>query len=214
MKITLLCSDLTHPVVGYLNEWIKVNSNTHKISFVHRKADLVGGDILFLISCSEIIEPRDRDLFKACLVLHASDLPSGRGWSPYVWEIVSGAVSITVSLIEAEDKVDTGRIWKKITKPVPKHALWQEINTILFDAELELIDFAVNSFDQVSPQEQSKIVEPTYHRRRNPSDSEINPEKSIAEQFDLIRVCDPERYPAYFKMHGHCFKLTLEKIDE
>ena len=47
------------------------------------------------------------------LVLHASDLPDGRGWSPHVWDVISGKSSLTLSLINAEDSVDTGHIWKK-----------------------------------------------------------------------------------------------------
>ena len=52
-------------------------------------------------------------MFQQCLVLHASDLPKNRGWSPHVWSILNGENDITLSLLEAEDKVDMGRIWKK-----------------------------------------------------------------------------------------------------
>ena len=38
--------------------------------------------------------------------------------------------------------------------------------------------------------------------------------KSIKEQFDLLRICDPDRYPAYFEMHGRKYKLRLEYYDE
>jgi methionyl-tRNA formyltransferase len=34
----------------------------------------------------------------------------------------------------------------------------------------------------------------------------------LAEQFDLQRICDPERYPAFFELHGHRYKLTLDKL--
>lgn len=214
MKITLLCSDSVHPVNVHLNKWVSKNSNRHEISLVRSKADLEGGDILFLVSCAEIIHAKDRQKFKSSLLLHASDLPSGRGWSPVVWEIIGGAELITVSLLEVEDKVDSGRIWRKITRSVPKHALWNEINEILFSAEIELIDLAVNEVVSIEPQPQSLEVEASYYRRRSPEDSKINPEQSIAEQFDHIRVCDPERYPAYFDMHGQRFKITLEKMNE
>lgn len=214
MKITLLCSDVEHPVNVHLNKWINENNNHHEISYVRSKVDLKGGDILFLVSCAEIIQAKDRQKYKTSLVLHASDLPSGRGWSPMIWELIGGAEQITVSLIEAEDRVDSGRVWKKITRIVPKHALWDEINEILFSAEIELINLAVNSFVQIEPQVQSLDVEASYYRRRSPEDSKLNPALTIAEQFDHIRVCDPIRYPAYFDMYGQRFKLTLEKMNE
>jgi methionyl-tRNA formyltransferase len=214
MKITLLCSESSHPVNDHLVKWINDNRAFHEISLVRSKVDLIGGDILFLVSCSEIIQAVDREKYKSCLLLHASDLPRGRGWSPYVWEIINGSEQITVSLLEAEDEIDSGRVWKKITTSIPKHALWNEINEILFSAEIDLIDVAVNSFNEIEPQTQSLDISPTYYLRRRPEDSRLNSEMSIAEQFDSIRVCDPLRYPAYFEMYGQRFKLTIEKMDE
>ena len=214
MRISLLCSDSRHPVNKYLNEWMGSQGETHNIELVRHKSELSGGDILLLISCTEIIEAKTRAAYKAALILHASDLPQGRGWSPHIWELVEGAESITISLLEAEDKVDSGRIWKKLNLAVPRHALWNEINDLLFQAEIELIDFAVREFETIKPIDQDPTIEPTYYPRRSPLDSQIDPWKSIACQFDKIRVCDPDRFPAFFTMHGKTYKLILEKLDE
>lgn len=186
----------------------------HQIELVRKKGELSGGDILFLISCSEIVRTAERATYHTSLVLHASDLPQGRGWSPHIWQIISGAEEITLSLLEAEDRVDSGRIWKKVRFPVPKHALWNEINERMFDAEIELIDFAVSKFDGIVPVDQSPNIEPTYFPRRSPADSQLDPAQSIASQFDKIRVCDPNRFPAFFELHGNKYKITLEKISD
>ena len=74
---------------------------------------LAGGEILFLVSCNEIIGKDVRDRYMATLVIHASDLPKGRGWSPHIWQIIEGKKEIMVSLLEAEDAVDSGAIWAK-----------------------------------------------------------------------------------------------------
>jgi methionyl-tRNA formyltransferase len=213
MKITLLCSDRNHPVNGHLQRWVEKHESEHEISFVRKKSELTGGQILFLISCSEIVSSTDRVLYKATLVLYASDLPQGRGWSPHIWQIISGAEHVVLSLLEAEDAVDSGRLWHQIKFPVPKHALWNEINGQLFSAELELMDFAVQQFESVTPVSQRTDVEPTYFPKRKPADSRIDPHASIASQFDQIRVCDPKRFPAHFELYGQQYKLTLEKID-
>lgn len=214
MKITLLCSDEQHPVNSHLLRWIQRNSDIHEIALARKKADLPGGDILFLISCAEIIRAEDRAEYRSCLVLHASDLPRGRGWSPHIWQIIEGAQEITLSLLEAEDKVDSGRIWNQISFPVPKHALWDELNERLFDAEIELIDFAVQNHESINPRPQDSKVEPSYYPRRTPEDSRVDPQSSIASQFDQIRVCDPLRFPAFFELHGHRYKISLEKIND
>lgn len=143
MNISILCSDEMHPVNADLNHWMSTNSNEHKIELIREKCELSGGDILFLISCSEIISAKDRSLYQVSLVLHASDLPEGRGWSPHIWQIIDGRDSITLSLLEAEDVVDTGRIWQKIQLSIPEDALWNEINDRLFASELELMNFVM-----------------------------------------------------------------------
>lgn len=214
MKVTLLCSSETHPVNAYLENWMAAVAPRIDVELIRKKADAVGGDILFLISCTEIITVQDRAKYSACLVLHASDLPRGRGWSPHVWELSQGADSITLSLLEAEDKVDSGRIWHKLNIPVPKHALWDEINHLLFQAEVQLINFAIENIGKIEPQLQNLEVGATYFDRRTPQHSQIDPSKSIADQFDLIRVCDPNRFPAYFYYLGERYVLKVEKSNE
>lgn len=214
MRISLLCSDEQHPVNEHLRSWIRKQQDAHQIELVRKKKELSGGDILFLISCSEIIGVADRSAYRASLVLHASDLPLGRGWSPHIWQIIGGAEEITLTMLEAEDKVDSGRIWKKKRFPIPRHALWDEINECLFTAEIELIDFAVQEFNNITPLEQDTSIMPTYYPRRAPADSQIDPGQSIASQFDKLRVCDPHRFPAFFELHGRKYKLVLEKISD
>ena len=72
---------------------------------------------------------------------------------------------------------------------------------------------AMKNYDEIQPQQQDVDIEPTYHRKRTPDDSRVDPDSSIADQFDLIRMCDPNRYPAWFEIHGQKYKLVLEKID-
>lgn len=213
MKITILCTDKAHPVNGHLERWVATHGE-HEVVIARSRVELTGGNILFLVSCSEIIRAQERAFYKATLVLHASALPLGRGWSPHIWQIAEGAEWITLTLLEAEDKVDSGHIWQQVTIPVPRHALWDEINKLLFDAEMELLDAAVVGFDVIRPREQNPSIGPTYYRKRTPLDSRISPENSISSQFDVIRVCDPERFPAFFELRGCKYKLVLEKIND
>lgn len=213
MNITVLCSDAAHPVNTYLDAWVNEISDSYSISIVRTRAELTSGDFLFLVSCSEIIKAEHRENYRHTLVLHASDLPKGRGWSPHIWEIIQGGEAITLSLLEAEDKVDTGRIWLKQLIPIEKTALWDEVNHLLFEAEIKLMNEVLVRYDQIKPYQQDTEIEPTYHRKRTPEDSRVNPDSSIADQFDLIRMCDPDRYPAWFELHGQKYKLVLEKMD-
>lgn len=212
MKITILCTSPEHPVNAWLERWIDANGAEHEISLLRRRDELVGGDILFLISCSEIINAAHRMMFGRTLVIHASDLPQGRGWSPHIWQIAGGAPYITVTLLEAEDKVDSGAVWRKQRLDIAPHWLSDEIHAALFDTELSLMDFAVSQFGAIIPQAQPDNVAPSYYEKRTPENSRIDPHRPLADQFDLIRVCDPDRYPAFFELHGQRYKIKLEKF--
>ena len=216
MKITLLCSDPNHPINDYLQSWLCTQDGFHEVELLQSKSQLSGGDLLFLVSCAELIKEPDREKFQATLVLHASDLPEGRGWSPHIWELLGGAEHITLTLLEADDEVDSGKILAKRQIPIPKSALWDEINHLLFTAEIELIDLAVKKHAHLKTkaEEQKTVESRTYHPKRTPKDSQLNPNKTIAEQFNQIRVCDPNRFPAFFELHGARYKLTLEKLDD
>jgi len=211
MKISILCTDPNHPVVNNLHEWTKEMSAKHHVaSLVFDHVELHGGDILFLVSCSHIISDAEREKYKATLVLHASDLPKGRGWSPHIWSILSGINQITVSLLEATEPVDSGAIWLKTTFDLEGHELLEEINTKLFAAELHLMTQAVEQFGNIKPIQQ--VGEPgEYLRKRNPADSRIDPTKSILDQFNLLRVADQQRYPAFFEYQGVKYLIKIEK---
>lgn len=213
MNISILCTDLNHPVIGSINHWmIEISSKDHIPTLVHDKSELVGGDILFLVSCSQLITEEERKKFKAVLVLHASDLPKGRGWSPHIWNILGGANQITVTLLEAADPVDSGAIWLKTTFTLEGHELLSEINAKLFASELKLMDQAVEQFGSITPIPQRGNPGP-YLTKRTPADSKLDPKKSIAEQFDLLRVVDSKRYPAFFNYRGKRYLIKIEKYE-
>ena len=214
MRISVICSDAVHPINSHLENWAAKQSGKSIVEIVRRKRELQGGDILFLVSCTELLTTADLQAYRVVLVLHASDLPDGRGWSPHIWQIIGGGEKIVLTLLEASEPVDSGRIWKKTTIPVPRHALWDEINELLFAAEIELMDFAIERCGLIAPIDQPDGSAGTYYARRTPQDSRLDIEKSISDQFDLMRVCDPNRFPAFFEIHGHRYAIRLEKINE
>lgn len=211
MKISILCTDPDHPVVASLHAWINdITLKGHTVALVFDKAMLDGGDILFLVSCSQMIRDTERERYTATLVLHASDLPKGRGWSPHIWSILSGANQITVSLLEANEPVDSGAIWLKTKFALEGHELLAEINEKLFAAELYLMTQAVEQFETIRPIQQVGDPGP-YMIKRSKADSQIDPDKTIAEQFDLLRIVDPRRYPAFFSYRGQRYLIKIEK---
>jgi methionyl-tRNA formyltransferase len=208
MKIDIMTS-AGHPIRSVLDQWAGQRKDT---AITTDKSTLRGGDFLFLISCTEMIPAATRALYTHTLVVHASDLPRGKGWSPHIWTLLEGGDKITVSLFEAVDKVDAGRIWKKEIIPLQGHELYDEINAKLFTATLTLLDFAIANAAIVKPVEQDPLQE-SFYKKRTPEDSRIDPDKTIAEQFNLLRVCDPNRFPAFFEFAGCKYKVIIEKMN-
>ena len=212
MKIAILCSSSQHPIYGEIQAWTDTQSaQGHQVSLCRQINELPScGEILFLIACSAIIPTAVRSRFQKTLVVHASDLPMGRGWSPYVWRLLEGHNEVVVSLLDAEDPVDSGDIWLKTNFLLAGHELHDEIHHKLNAATIKLMNFAISNLSLVSPQPQNENGG-SYYRRRTPEDSRIDPEKSIASQFNLLRVCDPDRYPAFFDYLEHRYYITIRK---
>jgi len=210
-SITLLCSDVNHPIFPYLKAWKDKNSKKYQINLLNTVDEIQEeGEILFLISCSQIVTDKTKSLFQHTLVLHASDLPTGRGWSPHVWDVISGKDNLTLSLLDAKEPVDTGDIWRKVTIPLNGTELFNDINDVLFKAELSLIEWACVNYksSNATPQSAEKS---TYYRKRTPQDSELELDKTLESQFNLLRVCDPDRFPAFFYKNGQRYNVRIEK---
>jgi len=213
LNISIICSDPNHAICKVLKKWVAIQTKYYNLEVVHNSAELrEQGDFLFLVSCSEFIEKKVRDRFTHTLILHASNLPYGRGWSPHVWEILNGAPYITLTLLEAEDTIDSGMVWIKEKIQLSGHELLDEINALLFSAEIKLIELALNQYEQIRPKQQSSDIAPTYYPKRNPKDSCIDISKPLNSQFNLLRVCDNDRFPAFFERDGYRYTLKIEKV--
>ena len=182
MKISIVCSDLQHPVYPCLLAWRERHQAQHQIEICSQPAQLSGGDILFLISCHDKIGPAIRQAYRTTLVMAAEDL------------------------------IDSGEIWAQQTLHLQGHELADEINQLLFAAEMALMDYAVAHLHDAQPRPQQG--EPSYYRKRTPEDSRIDPQRSIAEQFNLLRVADLQRFPAFFDFRGYRYRIILEKVGE
>ena len=212
-KITLIISDARHPVNFWIEGCVSKRPEGQLAEIVRTSDQAKGGDICFLISCTEILPVEFIQRYTYVLVIHASDLPKGRGWSPHIWAIIQGQEELTVSLLEASEKVDCGDIWHKSTHQIPKYFLYNDIIEVVNQAHVDMIDYAVEHHAAVDPLPQDLSIAPTYLPKRTPVDSEILVSESIASQFNLLRACDNNRFPCFFYLHGKKFKITIESSD-
>lgn len=182
----------------------------HKCNYVFSEKDIVKGDILILLSYDKIF--KSLNLNNHNLVIHESDLPKGRGMSPLTWQILEGNNVIPVTLIEASKGVDEGDIYDQILLKFTGLELNVELKHKQGLATIEIVKKFIEKYPYNIRKKQ--IGKPTYYKRRTPLDSELDPQKSIEEQFNLLRVCDNERYPAFFYLKDKKFKILIFEDNE
>ena len=122
-----------------------------------------------------------------------------------------GRDEIVLSMFEAADSVDTGDIASKTILRLDGIETYDEINAKLFKVKLGMMTFAVENFNLLTFVAQDSSQEPSYYRKRTPDDSELDITKSIESQINLLRICDPIRYPAFFHYRGVKYNIKLEK---
>lgn len=211
-KIDVVCSDPTHPLWPRLHQWQAELGGSAQVRIMTDVGEAGEGDFLFLVACQQIVDEEVRGRFRHVLVVHESDLPKGRGWSPLVWQILEGQRRIPMTLIEAADGVDSGRIWHQTWVDFDGSEVSGEIHGRIADATIELMTWAVAHRDSVAPREQQG--EPSYYRRRTPSDSEISPSTTFEQAFDLLRIADENRYPAFIRIRGKRYRIRLDVLPD
>jgi methionyl-tRNA formyltransferase len=169
-------------------------------------------DILFILSYHRIIDKKFLKKNKHNVVIHESDLPSGKGWAPLFWQILEGKSEITFSMFEASDGVDNGDVYLRDKLFLDGY----ELNNELRHKQACLIEKMCLSFfhdynHYTSPSKQLGIE--SFYSKRTPKDSELNIDKTIREQFNLLRIVDNENYPAYFMIDDNKYLLKIEKAD-
>lgn len=189
-------------------DWLSAG---HRVLWVHDKRDLTLGDFCFYLSCSQIIPIEVLSQFRHNLVVHESDLPRGRGWSPLTWQILEGKNKIPVTLFEAEEKVDSGSIYAQAWIEFEGHELVDELREAQAKKTIELCKRFIDDYPRILSESLEQAGDSSYYPRRRPSDSLVSPDKTVSELFGLLRVADPERYPCFFRMRNHTYKINLEK---
>lgn len=180
----------------------------HDAAFIQESNEIEEGDILVLLSCEKIINEKTLKLNKHNLVVHESALPQGKGWSPLTWQILEGKNEIPITLFEAEIRVDSGVVYDQ---RVMQFAGWELIDKLREAQANHTVEMVLDFVDKYPGNiGRPQSGEESYYRRRTPEDSELDIDKSLKEQFDLFRVADNERYPAFFKYRGR--KYFLQKV--
>lgn len=205
-----ICSDSNSWINEFIPDLIRNwQGDGHSVSWVHESSDLDHGDICFYLSYGKIVDSQTRSKYSNNLVVHASDLPKGRGWSPSSWLILEGQDELPITLLEAEDEVDSGFIYGQELQQLDGIELVDDWRALLAEKTKKLASSFVSNFPTSLDRAIEQLGEPTYYKRRRPDDSALDINKSLAEQINNLRIADNDNYPAYFIYKGKKFILKI-----
>lgn len=208
-RITLL-SDRGSWLKRYLPELIQALwQRGHSVRWIHHPAQLAVGDVCLLLSCGRLLSAEQLALHRHNLVVHESALPHGQGWSPMTWQILEGASTIPITQFEAVADLDAGPIYLQQQIDLQGHELVEEWRALQAQVTFELCLAWFDRYRVVVAAAQPQHGEASYYRRRPPADFQMDPERSLAEQFNLLRVVDNQRYPAFFPWRGRRYIIHV-----
>jgi methionyl-tRNA formyltransferase len=195
--------------------WAEILEKTiapyHDVRLVSNKTEMNKGDFAFLLGCIQIIPKSFLENHKYNIVAHESALPLGRGWSPLSWQVFEGENIIPIVLFDAREELDSGPIYMQDIIKLNGNELLDEIKRKQGLKTIELFCRFLERWPDLVPIEQKG--NPTFYPRRNIEDDKIDEHKTIAENFNHLRIVDNEKYPAWFQYKGRKYKIKICPYD-
>jgi methionyl-tRNA formyltransferase len=181
------------------------------VGLCRHASELPVGDVAFFLGCIHLVPPKILSRHRYNLVVHESDLPKGRGFSPLTWQVLDGRNLVPICLLDAADDADAGDVYFHDQMRFEGHELIDEIRALQAATTLALCRRFLDQ--EQPPTGRPQEGPPSHYPRLRSEDSRIDPRRSLAEQFDRLRTVDNERYPAFFDLHGHRYQLSIRKIE-
>ena len=211
LKIQILVDNNRSWIIPYVNLFIdKLSAKGVSCNLVNDHIKIIRGDILILLSCEKIF--KNLKLNKYNLVIHESDLPYGKGWSPLTYQVIEGKNKIPITIFEASKKIDSGKYYFKDYIFLDGNELICQIREKQAEKTFELIEKFIKNYKNIK--KKSQEGESSFYKKRNQENSKLDLNKSIKENFNLLRVVDNEKYPAFFNYLGSKYIIKIFKDEK
>jgi len=216
MEISSFRITIVSDTDSWINAYIpflleKLKEGDHQTQWVHDAVVISRGDFAFYLGCGKIISKDILSRNKHNLVIHESNLPHGKGWSPLTWQILEGRNEIPITLFEAIESIDSGKIYLKDIMKFNGTELIDKLRQVQAETSIRMYLKFINDYPDIVARGADQQGASTFYPRRRPEDSQLDPDKTIREQFNLLRVVDNKRFPAFFELFGETYIIKIEK---
>ena len=186
------------------NKWIEIYlkkfnfglNNKFLFKITNNYKTIKKQDLVFVLSYTKILPDSFLKRNKLTLVVHSSKLPRDRGFAPLTYKVLQNSNIIFFSLFQVVKKVDSGNIFLRTKLKLNGTELYDELRKKQAETILNLIKKFLFKYPLIKSSVQSGKT--NYNKRRYPRDSELDINKNIKSQFNLMRVSDNEKFPIFF----------------
>jgi len=176
---------------------------------ITKNCKIIKNSIVFVLSYTRILNIVFIKRNRKVLIVHPSKLPRDKGFAPVQNQILKNKKLIHICLLEAAEKVDSGPIIYRDTFLLSGFELSSEIRKKQAISTFKLISKFLKNYPKFKAYKQRGIS--NFNKKRGPEDSELNINKSIKSQFNLLRICDNDYYPAFFRYKKNTYVIKLFK---
>jgi len=209
-KICFLLDKDNNWLLSFCKKFLSLNKKKNiKIFYNYKK--IHNFDYVFVLGYTRILPNSFIKNNKLIIVIHESNLPKGKGNSPLQWQILKNKNQIDVNLIKLTENLDSGDIILTDRIVLNGTELYDEIR----DKQAIVTFKLISKFLKLKKIKFKKqIGKETFYKKRTPSDSELKFTKSIKENFNLLRISNNEKWPAffYYKKTKYIIKIFKDRF--
>jgi methionyl-tRNA formyltransferase len=141
---------------------------------------------------------------------HETPLPEGRGNAPIQWTIENKRSNLTITALKFVKEMDAGDYVYQYNVPISISDTLVELEekrkTGVQKCFTAIIDEMEKGYLVTREQTGSLSISP----KRTPPDSELDVNKTLIDLWDKIRICDNEKFPAFFWVNKKKIILKYE----
>lgn len=171
-------------------------------------------DVLLSAGYPYLLSAAHLSVAKFNINVHPTLLPRYRGQAT-AWHVIAyGEMEGGVTVHFMDEGMDTGPILCQVKVPLTPFDTVRSLRRKTDEVEPLVVREALGrltrcDFD-ATPQDPSKAT--TFPEIRTPEDSRIDASQPLAELYNFIRACDPDRFPAFFEVAGQRVGIRLFRL--
>jgi methionyl-tRNA formyltransferase len=191
---------------------IPVKTVQSKKELIPSELGLEKSDLLLSVGFAYLFSEQFLNSVSLALNVHGTLLPDYPGARSLNWIIENGESTSGVTIHKIDSGMDTGPVLLQERFAVSKFDTGQSLMRKTLEFEPQVVVRALEllkSGASFSPQRTTDIK---HFPDRTPSDSEIDPTKSLLELYNKIRAAHPVDYPAHFYLDGEKISVVLRRV--